>query len=432
MKRVLVLGAYGLIGAEVVRGLIARGHDVSGFGRAAGAARRAFPDLDWHIGDLREYCAAADWRALLEQVDVVVNCVGALQDTPRDDLAAVHTAAVAALAQASAEAGVGVVQISAVGVGADAGSAFLQTKHRGDMALADSGATWWILRPGLVLAPSAWGGTMLLRMLAAVPWVQPYALGGAQVQTVAVADVVAAVARAVEGALAPGQTLDLVEPRAQPLRDVVFGFRDWLGTGTARVSLALPEWAVALTSGGGDLLGRLGWRAPVRSAALDALRGGVVGDAAQTRMALGRDATTFAQTLARNPARLEDRIAARVALCVPVLVATLFAFWFLSGVIGVLNIGAAAEVLTARGWSGGMARASVGFWAVVDVALALALLWRPWAARAALGMAVVCGIYLVAGSLFTPDLWADPLGPFLKVLPAMALSGIAALLLQER
>ena len=66
MKRVLVLGAYGLIGAEVVRDLLARGHNVTGLGRDRATALRAFSHLTWQIKDLRELTTATAWQPLLQ------------------------------------------------------------------------------------------------------------------------------------------------------------------------------------------------------------------------------------------------------------------------------------------------------------------------------------------------------------------------------
>ncbi len=40
--------------------------------------------------------------------------------------------------------------------------------------------------------------------------------------------------------------------------------------------------------------------------------------------------------------------------------------------------------------------------------------------------------YLVGSVGFAPDLWIDPLGPMVKVLPAIALAALVALLLGER
>ncbi|MEO0912502.1 MAG: NAD-dependent epimerase/dehydratase family protein, partial [Pseudomonadota bacterium] len=89
-RRVLVLGAYGMIGSAVVEELRAAGQRVTGLGRDPHAAARVHPDLDWIIRDLSGLQQAEEWILLLGPFDVVVNCAGALQDGARDDLAAVH------------------------------------------------------------------------------------------------------------------------------------------------------------------------------------------------------------------------------------------------------------------------------------------------------------------------------------------------------
>jgi uncharacterized membrane protein YkgB len=64
----------------------------------------------------------------------------------------------------------------------------------------------------------------------------------------------------------------------------------------------------------------------------------------------------------------------------------------------------------------------VAWWgALLDVVLGLALFVRPWTARVAIFMCLATIGYLIAGTLSLPHYWTDPLGPWLKVLPMMAL-----------
>ena len=70
--------------------------------------------------------------------------------------------------------------------------------------------------------------------------------------------------------------------------------------------------------------------------------------------------------------------------------------------------------------------------AVADILLGGAILWRPWTRHAALGMlGLSCG-YLIGSLVVAPDLWADPLGPMVKVLPGMTLASVVWLLMEER
>jgi uncharacterized protein YbjT (DUF2867 family) len=365
-------------------------------------------------------------------IDFVVNCAGALQDMPGVDLAAVHETAIAALAETCGATGCGLVQISAVGVSEKGGPAFHATKARGDAAVRGSSADWWVLRPGLVLAQSAYGGTGLLRMLAAVPFVQPIAMAGAQIQTVAVSDVALAVARAVEGDLAPHQSLDLVEEQAHGLGEFIGELRAWLGFSPARWQVSLPAFLLRPTAMAADFLGWLGWRSPLRSTALRVLADGVRGEPDHTHAALGRPAMSLTETLAAIPSRAEDRLAARMSLLMPITVAILAIFWTVSGFAAVLSLDAAAGILADAGWSTGLAMASVLFWALVDFALGALVLVRRTAKAATLGMVAVSLFYLILASVVTPWMWADPLGPLVKVLPAIMLALVARAMLESR
>jgi len=432
MSRILLLGAYGLIGSGVARHLRDSGHRVTGFGRSKTNAQRVLPEIDWIIRDMTEMRSPGDWHAALRSCDAVVNCAGALQDGPRDHLQAIHADAVAALAEACADTGTRLVQISAAGVSPDASTAFFRTKAAGDAAIRAAGCDFTILRPGLVIAPTAYGGTALLRMLVAFPLVQPIAWPETRVRTVSLTDLSEAVAMAVRGELGSGETIDLVEDQPQRLETIIAGMRHWLGFPKARMQIAVPPTLASLISRGADALGHLGWRSPLRTTAMEVMQDGVDGDPARWRALTGRSVASFEQTLAAMPARSEDRIAARMALAMPFAVTALFFLWAASGLVGFWRVEAASGVLTAGGWPAGLAKASVLFWSAVDIALAALVLVRRHAARACLAMAAVSLFYLVAATLFTPWLWTDPLGSLVKIVPTIMLALVTHAMLQER
>jgi hypothetical protein len=262
--------------------------------------------------------------------------------------------------------------------------------------------------------------------------VQPLAFADAAVQTVALADVARAAVAAAEGRIPPGTEADLVTPEPLPLGEVIAAHRRWLGLAPARREIVAPRWALALASRAADALGRLGWRSPLRSTAVTVMAEGVRGDPEPWRRLTGESLADLPATLAATPATAADRRAARLWLMMPLAVATLALFWLASGLIGLWQTPAAAAVLTPAGIDPALAAALVWLGALTDIALGLAVLHRRWARAACAGMVFVGLAYLVFGTVLTPWLWADPLGPFVKVIPGLVLALVTRPLLEPR
>ena len=180
-----------------------------------------------------------------------------------------------------------------------------------------------------------------------------------------------------------------------------------------------------------DVAGLMGWRSPLRTTALRSLADGVTGDAKPWRGAGGFRLTPLEGTLRALPSTMQERVFGRAQLVFPFLLLTLAGFWLASGVIGIWQREEAEAVIAAR-VGADMAQWFVAAGIVLDLAVGWGLLWRRWVRRAAWGSILVSLGYLAAGTWVTPELWADPLGPFVKVFPAMALALAVAALVEER
>ncbi|MCH4545781.1 SDR family oxidoreductase [Rhizobium changzhiense] len=422
---ILILGATGFIGSVVAARLVADGHAVSGLGRNPARARLKQPAIDWRRADLSRMTKPADWDDILKDQNVVVNCAGALQDGLSDDLSATQAEAMLALYSAAKSSSRPlIVQISARTAGAAGDLPFLATKRRADEALAASGLPYLILRPALVLGRNAHGGSALLRALAAFPLVLPLVHAESPVETLSVDDVAEAVSRAVSGGISGD--IDLAADEVLPLADLVGLHRQWLGLPRARV-FTLPRWLAGPMTSLADLSGLLGWRSPLRSTAMTVMSEGV--RSSKTRSDLAT--TPAAATLAANPSGVQDLWFARLYLLKPLVISGLSAFWLLSGLIPLLTLEktsahflpfmpeAAATALTLAT-------------CLIDIALGVAVLLRPLAKGALLGMLAVSFAYLAGASLLEPALWLDPLGPLVKVLPSILLTFTALAILDER
>src|ERR1700761_4201271 len=186
--RVLVLGASGLIGSAVCARLACQGHAVRGVSRRQfhrGLVRSEHVPLD-----IARATRPESWLPLLDGVDAVVNCAGTLQDSPSESTRGVHVNGIAALLTACQQKGLRrYVHLSAIGVDKGRSSAFSRTKREAEMLITDSALDWIILRPSVVIGRAAYGGSALLRGLAALP-ITPVMSSAGPLQLVHLDDVV--------------------------------------------------------------------------------------------------------------------------------------------------------------------------------------------------------------------------------------------------
>lgn len=422
--RVLVTGARGFIGSHIVAALSAAGFSPV----AAVRHRRGGPAAAGveRIGcDFAADTDPAVWLPRLRGIDAVVNCAGILRERSGESFACVHERAPDALFRACHEAGVRrVVQISALGDPAD--GEFIASKHRCDAALMASDLDWVVLRPSLVYSSQgSYGGTSLLRALAALPLIALPGGGEQPVQPIDAADVGRAVVAALTRDAAVGRCLELGGPAPMSLRTYLEQWRRWLGLGRAWV-VAAPPWLAAgvATLGerfGNGPLGLTMWRM--------LRRGNVAAPAAAARCerALGFAPAALAQVLIRRPAYSADRWHARLYLLAPALRMTLALTWIASGAVGLLLppdswlplFGATQmgpSTLLALGWGG----------SGVDLLLGLGLLagWRPRAVLAAMALSVLAYTGFLGTVL--PAAWSDPFGGLMKNAVILAALAVAA------
>lgn len=152
---VSVTGATGFVGRHVVRTLLERGHAVRCLVRDPAKAAETLPEhegLALVVGDVFDASAR---RELLAGCEAVVHTIGIRRETGGGvTFERVHVEATRLVAESAREAGVRrFVHISALGVRADATTAYGRSKFRAERVIRGSGLDWTILRPSLVHGP---------------------------------------------------------------------------------------------------------------------------------------------------------------------------------------------------------------------------------------------------------------------------------------
>jgi uncharacterized protein YbjT (DUF2867 family) len=257
--RVLVVGASGFIGSALVARLRSRGEEVVGVSRSQVNCQT---DRVYAL-DIARVRHSSEWARPLQGVDAVVNCAGILQDGPRDSTEGVHTSGLRVLLDACERYGVRrFVHLSAVGVDRETPSAFSRSKLKGDEGLAARDLDWVILRPSVVIGRAAYGGSALIRALAALP-IRPKFAAAGNLQPVHLDDLLHTVEFFLQSQAPTKKILEIVGPERKSLDNWIGLFREWFGQSPARL-FDLPDYLARLFYWAGDGTRMLGWRAPIK------------------------------------------------------------------------------------------------------------------------------------------------------------------------
>lgn len=423
-----MIGAHGFIGSAVAAALRTKGCEV------VSGVRSVRVGEDGKSRALVACDMAADvdedvWLSRLEGIDAVVNAAGILRERDRDTFDAVHVRAPLALFRACVRRGVRrVVQISALGEATD--GEFVASKHRCDAELLRLDLDALVLRPSVVCSPrGSYGGTSLLRALAALPGFVPLPGDGSQrLQPVLLEDLARIVAAAMVRAEPRRGILEIGGPDVLTFAEYLRIWRRWLGFPVAR-EWRVPPALIGLAAQVGERCSRgpLGLTMHRMLA-----RGNVAAPDAWTvvRDRLGIAACSLADALAETPAQRQDRLHARAYFWLPSLRIALASLWIASGVVGMTS--SASDFTATLGEPASPPIVALAHACGAADILIGALCLSGWRRRWVLGamLAMLAGYTVVIGALW-PGSWLDPLGGLLKNLPLLVALGLL-LAVEER
>ena len=435
---IAVLGASGLIGQAIAAWLIKDGFRVVAVARRFTEAQKfAFAPSAVEMPLLSQNADRLAQFLTLQGVEIVVNCLGVLQDGQGATTDEIHHRFVTRLIEAidaQAEPAL-LIHLSIPGRDDEDVTPFSRSKRAAEHAIAASGVPFVILRPGFVVAPAAYGGSALMRALGALPIALPKNLLNRPFATVDVKDIartVSAVAmRWAEGERIWAMRWDVMERQPGTFGDVVNAFRQHIGG--SENGLALPPWLMTMGAKAGDLSAHLGWAPPIRTTALQELQRGVAG-APETWVAeSGIEPSSLNATLRALGPSVQEKWFARLYLLKPLITGSLVLFWVLSGLIALtVSFDAATSILTAHGFSESAAQAIGLISSLADISVGIAIAFRKTCRPALIAGIALSLAYMAGAAILTPDLWLEPLGALVKTGPAIVLMLVNLAILDNR
>lgn len=407
---VLLAGASGFIGRRLSPALAAAGHEVIGAGRTSPGTSSRWLELDFSAP------RPGEWARQMAGVDVVINAVGILRESPGRSFENIHVAGPRALFTAAQSAGVRrVIQVSALGADEHATARYHRSKHEADSFLKHLPLEWIIVQPSLVYGA---GGTSaaLFDTLASLPVIPVPGRGLQQVQPVHIDDLVEAILRLIDSPQA-GQVLAIVGPEPLTLRSFLVSLRQALGLEPAPV-LNMPMPLMSLAARAGNLLpGAL-----LDSETLAMLERGNTASSRPLELLLGhapRPVMNFVEPGERQ-ARATD---AQLHWIGWLLRAGIASMWLIAGIVslGLYPIEASLQLLARIGVPASLGPVMLAGASLLDIVLGLLTLWPRaprwlWSAQIAL-----VTIYTLIITFRLPELWLEPFGPVAKNLPILAL-----------
>ncbi|MCA9305245.1 MAG: NAD(P)H-binding protein [Phycisphaerales bacterium] len=151
-QTVALAGATGFVGRHIARELVSRGYGVRALARDRDKAAGTLPrqGVTVVLGDALDPEAASE---LCAGCKTVINAIGIRRELPSKGVTFVkaHVRSTRTLLDAAGGAGAShFILVSALGVRADAPTAYYRSKYEGESLVRSSGIDWTIFRPSLI------------------------------------------------------------------------------------------------------------------------------------------------------------------------------------------------------------------------------------------------------------------------------------------
>lgn len=221
--KVLVTGATGFVGREVVRQVHEAGHSIRILARTRNSSRvhEAISryGAEVHPGDVLD---AASLDGAINGMEAVIHLVGIIAEVGESTFEEVHLHGTGNIVTAAQQGRARrFVHMSALGTRPNAASRYHQTKWAAEELVRHSGLDFTVFRPSLIYGPQDQFINLFARIIRLSPVVPLIGSPRARFQPVSVEAVAAAFVGSLGEPRSIGQTYDLCGPEALTLSEVV-------------------------------------------------------------------------------------------------------------------------------------------------------------------------------------------------------------------
>jgi len=247
---VLVTGATGFLGRQVVRELLERGDQVRCLVHTPGKERMfSHREVEVQYGSVRDPVSLS---SAFYDVEAVVHLVGVIRPKRRDSFEDMHREGTANVLTAAKEVGARhFLHVSVIGSANDRTYPYLYTKWLGEQEVINGGIPYTIFRPSMLFGEGDEFLNALAGLVRLFPVVPVIGSGNNRMQPLAVDDLARCIAATLGREDLKGQTLDLGGPQRVNYNELVSEVAKAMGKRRLRVHL--PTWlmyAIAKVSQG--------------------------------------------------------------------------------------------------------------------------------------------------------------------------------------
>lgn len=255
MKKVLLVGASGFIGSHITQSLKQAGIPVTGAVRHIDRFKNLHTNMNAFQCDFNTCHSTEFWMPHLQDIDVVINAVGILYDTRKNNIENVHYMGPKSLLSACQQANVSrFIHISALGIDSATDASYAITKKRFENLLtSQTQIDWVILKPSMVYGEKGSRGIALLNRLASLPLIVPLLGDGSQqFQPVLVEDLAQIITFLTTYSGEIKQCFDVVGPEVLTMKELLLHLRRKRGKGEP-IFIPIPIGLIALATYLSDL-----------------------------------------------------------------------------------------------------------------------------------------------------------------------------------